>query len=140
MKEKLEEIEELVNEIEVDILKLQNLFSNFLKQHLKGLIIENYIGEYPTFMEPVILGEKVKIGDDVLIGPYVYIGENSEIGNYAELSNTIIFDNVRVGDNIKLDNCIVTKNCKLNFNNSNIKNCILKGIANSEKEVLKIYF
>ena len=140
MKEKLEEIEEVVNEIEVDILKLQNIFSNFLKQHLKGLIIENYIGEYPTFMEPVILGEKVKIGDDVLIGPYVYIGENSEIGNYAELSNTIIFDNVRVGDNIKLDNCIVTKNCKLNFNNSNIKNCILKGIANSEKEVLKIYF
>lgn len=140
MKEKLEEIEELVNEIEVDILKLQNLFSNFLKQHLKGLIIENYIGEYPTFMEPVILGEKVKIGDDVLIGPYVYIGENSEIGNYAELSNTIIFDNVRVGDNIKLDNCIVTKNCKLNFYNSYIKNCILKGIANSEKEVLKIYF
>ena len=140
MKEKLEEIEELVNEIEVDIIKLQNLFSNFLKQHLKGLIIENYIGEYPTFMEPVILGERVKIGDDVLIGPYVYIGKNSEIGNYAELSNTIIFDNVRVGDNIKLDNCIVTKNCKLNFNNSNIKNCILKGIANSEKEVLKIYF
>ncbi len=140
MKEKLEEIEELVNEIEVDILKLQSLFSNFLKKHLKGLIIENYIGEYPTFMEPVILGEKVKIGDDVLIGPYVYIGDNSEIGNYAELSNTIIFDNVRVGTNIKLDNCIVTKNCKLNFNNSNIKNCILKGIANSEKEVLKIYF
>lgn len=140
MKEKLEEIEELVNEIEVDIIKLQNLFSNFLKQHLKGLIIKNYIGEYPTFMEPVILGEKVKIGDNALIGPYVYIGENSEIGNYAELSNTIIFDNVRVGDNIKLDNCIVTKNCKLNFNNSNIKNCILKGIANSEKEVLKIYF
>lgn len=140
MKEKLEEIEEVVNEIEVDIIKLQNLFSNYLKQHLKGLIIENYIGEYPTFMEPVILGEKIKIGDDVLIGPYVYIGENSEIGNYAELSNTIIFDNVRVGDNIKLDNCIVTKNCKLNFNNSNIKNCILKGIANSEKEVLKIYF
>ncbi len=140
MKEKLEEIEELVNEIEVDIIKLQNLFSNFLKQHLKGLIIENYIGEYPTFMEPVILGERVKIGDDVLIGPYVYIGKNSEIGNYAELSNTIIFDNVRVGDNIKLDNCIVTKNCKLNFNNTNIKNCILKGIANSEKEVLKIYF
>ncbi len=140
MKEKLEEIEELVNEIEVDIIKLQNLFSNFLKQHLKGLIIENYIGEYPTFMEPVILGEKVKIGDDVLIGPYVYIGENSEIGNYAELSNTIIFDNVRVGDNIKLDNCIIAKDCKLNFSNSNIKNCILKGIANSEKEVLKIYF
>lgn len=140
MKEKLEEIEELVNEIEVDIIKLQNLFSNYLKQHLKGLIIENYIGEYPTFMEPVILGEKVKIGDDVLIGPYVYIGENSEIGNYAELSNTIIFNNVRVGDNIKLDNCIIAKDCKLNFNNSNIKNCILKGIANSEKEVLKIYF
>jgi len=124
MKEKLEEIEEVVNEIEVDIIKLQNLFSNFLKQHLKGLIIENYIGEYPTFMEPVILGEKVKIGDDVLI----------------ELSNTIIFNNVRVGDNIKLDNCIIAKDCKLNFNNSNIKNCILKGIANSEKEVLKIYF
>ncbi|MCK4688560.1 MAG: NDP-sugar synthase, partial [Candidatus Lokiarchaeota archaeon] len=115
MKEKLEEIEEVVNEIEVDIIKLQNLFSNYLKQHLKGLIIENYIGEYPTFMEPVILGEKVKIGDDVLIGPYVYIGENSEIGNYAELSNTIIFDNVRVGDNIKLDNCIIAKDCKLNF-------------------------
>jgi len=140
MKEKLKEIEDLVNEIEVDIIKLQSLFSNFLKQHLKGLIIEKYIGEYPTFMEPVILGDRVKIGDDVLIGPYVYIGENSEIGNYVELSNTIIYNNTKIGDNIKLDNCIVTKNCKLNFNNSSIKNCILKGIANSEKEVLKIYF
>lgn len=140
MKEVLKEIDKLVNEIEVDIIKLQNLFSNFLKQHLKGLIIENYIGEYPTFMEPVILGEKIKIGDDVLIGPYVYIGENSEIGNYVELSNTIIFDNAKVGENIKLDNCIVAKNCQLNFNNSNIKNCILKGSANSENELLKIYF
>ena len=140
MMKELEEIELLVNEIEVDIIKLQNLFPNFIKQHLKGLFIENYIGEYPTFMEPVILGEKVAIGDDVLIGPYVYIGKNSEIGNYVEISNTIIFDNVKIGENIKLDNCIIARNCKLNFNNSNIKNCILKGIATSEKEILKIYF
>ncbi|MFX1409553.1 MAG: hypothetical protein ACFFA6_04320 [Promethearchaeota archaeon] len=140
MKEKLEEIEKLVNQTEVDIIRLQNLFSTFLKQHLKGLIIEDYIGEYPTFMEPVILGKNVKIGDDVLIGPSVYIGNNSEIGNYAELSNTIVFDGVKVGENFKLDKCIVVKNSKLNFNNSNIKNCILKGSANSEKELLKIYF
>ena len=140
MKDYLEVIEKLVVETEVDVTKVKKVFKIFLNEYLKGLKVENYIGEYPTFMEPVILEDNVKIGDDVLIGPYVYIAKNSEIGNFVELSNTIIFENVKLGDNFKLNNCIVTKNSKLSFNNLNIKNCILKGIANSEKELLKIFF
>jgi NDP-sugar pyrophosphorylase family protein len=140
MKTQLEEINKLVKETEVDVIKVKKVFTIFLNEYLKGLKVENYIGEYPTFMEPVILGENVKIGDDVLIGPYVYIGNNSEIGNYVELSNTIVFENVKIGDNFKLNNCVVVKDCKLNFHSLNIKNCILKGIANSEKELLKIFF
>ncbi|MFW9874265.1 MAG: hypothetical protein ACFFG0_14260, partial [Candidatus Thorarchaeota archaeon] len=103
--------------------------------HIKGLKIENYIGDYPTFMEPVILGNKVKIGDDVLIGPRVYIGSNSEIDDYVEISNSIIFDEVKIGNNFKLDNCIIVKDSKLNFNNYSNKNCVLKGNANSLEEL-----
>ena len=140
MKNQLELIKKLVKETEVDVIKVKKYFIGFLNQYLKGLKVENYIGEYPTFMEPVILDDYVKIGDDVLIGPHVFIGQNSEIGDYGELSNTIIFENVKLGNNFKLDNCIVARDCKLNFNNLNIKNCILKGSANSEMELLKIFF
>lgn len=135
MKELLKQLEQLLNEKDFDLLKIQELKTEILKNHVKGLKIENYIGDYPTFMEPVILGDKVKIGDDVLIGPKVYIGNNSVIEDYAEISNSIIFDNVKIGKNFKLDNCIIINDSKLNFDNFSSKNCILKGIAESEEEL-----
>ena len=137
MKEDLKQLEQLLGKHELDLAKIQELKTKLLKEHIKGLKIENYIGDYPTFMEPVILGDKVKIGDDVLIGPKVYIGNNSEIEDYAEISNSIIFDNVKIGKNFKLDNCIIIKDSNLNFDNFSSKNCILKGIAET-KEVLEI--
>ena len=137
MKEILKQLEQLLNEKDLDLLKIQELKTEILKNHVKGLKIENYIGDYPTFMEPVILGDNVKIGDDVLIGPKVYIGNDSEIEDYAEISNSIIFDNVKIGKNFKLDNCIIIKNSKLNFDNFSSNNCILKGIAET-KDVLEI--
>lgn len=135
MKELLKQLEQLLNEKDLDLLKIQKLKTEILKNHVKGLKIENYIGDYPTFMEPVILGDKVKIGDDVLIGPKVYIGNDSVIEDYAEISNSIIFDNVKIGKNFKLDNCIIINDSKLNFDNFSSKNCILKGIAESEEEL-----
>jgi len=139
MKKLLQQLENLLIEKEMDLVKVKELKSKLLKEHIKGLKIDNYIGDYPTFMEPVILGDSVKIGDDVLIGPKVYIGNNSEIEDYAEISNCIIFDNVKVGKNFKLDNCIIVKNTELNFDNFSNENCILKGISES-KEELEIFF
>lgn len=135
MIEQLKELEQLLNEKDLDLSKIQELKTKILKNYVKGLRIENYIGDYPTFMEPVILGDKVKIGDDVLIGPRVFIGSNSEIEDYAEISNTIIFDNVKIGNNFKLDNCIIVKDTELNFDNFSNENCILKGIAESKEEL-----
>ena len=137
MKDNLKQLEQLLSEKDLDLVKIQDLKTKLLKEHIKGLKIENYIGDYPTFMEPVILGDKVKIGDDVLIGPKVYIGSNSVIKDYAEISNSIIFDNVKIGKNFKLDNCIIIKDSTLNFDNFSSKNCILKGIAET-KEVLEL--
>jgi NDP-sugar pyrophosphorylase family protein len=135
MKEMLQQLESLLSEKEIDIEKVRDLKNKLLKEHITGLTIDNYIGDYPTFMEPVILGDNVKIGDDVLIGPKVYIGSNSEIEDYAEISNCIIFENVKIGKNFKLDNCIIVKNSQLNFDNSSNQNSILKGIAESEEEL-----
>lgn len=127
MKDKLKLLEQLLDEEDLDLNKIQEVQSNLLKEHIKGLKIDNYIGDYPTFMEPVILGDDVKIGDDVLIGPKVYIGKNSEIEDYAEISNCIIFDNVKIGKNFKLDNCIITRNSTFKFDNFSSNNSILKG-------------
>ena len=135
MKELLQQLENLLIEKEMDLVKIKEVKSKLLKEHIKGLKIDNYIGDYPTFMEPVILGESVKIGDDVLIGPKVYIGNNSEIEDYAEISNCIIFDNVKIGKNFKLDNCIIVKDTALNFDNFSNQNSILKGIAESKEEL-----
>ena len=135
MKELLQQLENLLIEKEMDLVKIKEVKSQLLKEHIKGLKIENYIGDYPTFMEPVILGESVKIGDDVLIGPKVYIGNNSEIEDYAEISNCIIFDNVKIGKNFKLDNCIIAKDTELNFDNFSNRNTIIKGIAESIDEL-----
>ncbi|MHA1988165.1 MAG: hypothetical protein ACW98D_16135, partial [Promethearchaeota archaeon] len=85
MKELLQQLEILLNEKEINIVKVRELKDELLIKHITGLKIDNYLGDYPTFMEPVILGDKVKIGDDVLIGPKVYIGDNSEIEDYAEI-------------------------------------------------------
>jgi len=135
MKELLQQLEILLSEKEIDLVKIKELKGKLLKEHIKGLKIDNYIGDYPTFMEPVILGDKVKIGDDVLIGPNVFIGSNSVIEDYAEISNCIIFDNVKVGKNFKLDNCIIAKDSKFNFDNFSNHNCILKGKAESIEEL-----
>jgi len=135
MKELLQQLENLLTEKEINLIKIKELKSKLLKEQIKGLKIDNYIGDYPTFMEPVILGDSVKIGDNVLIGPKVYIGNNSEIEDYAEISNCIIFDNVKIGKNFKLDNCIIAKDSNLNFSNFNKQNCIIKGSAISEEEL-----
>ncbi|MFX1572292.1 MAG: hypothetical protein ACFFB0_06050 [Promethearchaeota archaeon] len=140
MKELLTQLEQLLSRQEIEPEKIQALMIEFLKIHVKGLKIDNYIGDYPTFMEPVVLGDRVKIGDDVLIGPNIYIGNNSEIGDYVEISNSIILDDVKIGNNFKLDNCIILKGCKLNFNNYRNKNCILRGIANSIEELQIVSF
>ena len=140
MQELIKKLEQLLDKEEIDLKEVQNLKAEFSKKHIKGLKIDDYIGDYPTFMEPVILREKVKIGDDVLIGPNIYIGSNSIIGDYVEISNSIVLDNVTIGDNIKLVNCIITKGSKLNFSNFTDKNCILKGTANSIEDLNIIYF
>jgi len=134
MKEELIKIEELIgnfDDIEKSDIKdlMQRLFSKL------GNRLENYVGDYPTFIEPVYLEDNVKIGDDVLIGPNVYIGANSEIQDYVEMSNTIIFENVIIGENFKLENCVVAKNSFLKFKNLDVKNSVLIGEANSIDEL-----
>jgi len=134
MKEELIKIEELIgnfDDIEKSDIKdlMQRLFSKL------GNRLENYVGDYPTFIEPVYLEDNVKIGDDVLIGPNVYIGANSEIQDYVEISNTIIFENVIIGENFKLEYCVVAKNSSLKFKNLDVKNSVLIGEANSRDEL-----
>ena len=134
MKEELIKIEELIgnfDNIEKSDIKelMQRLFSKL------GNRLEKFVGDYPTFIEPVYLEDNVKIGDDVLLGPNVYIGANSEIQDYVEISNTIIFENVIIGENFKLENCVVAKNSSFKFKNLNIKNSVLIGTANSKDEL-----
>ncbi|MFX0018801.1 MAG: hypothetical protein ACFFDL_01430 [Promethearchaeota archaeon] len=139
MKKKKMELEEILNHPEnIKTIGLKTLFNSFLSK-IKNKI-ENYIGDYPTFIEPVFLEDNVKIGDDVLLGPNVFIGTNSEIGNYVEISNSIVFENVKIGENLKFENCIILKNSVFNFSNLRLKNCILKGISNSEDNIKKIQF
>ncbi len=133
MKEALERIKQSLQSEEINAPEVKEMLTNFFKNHLKGMHIKNYIGDYPTFMEPIYLGNKVKIGDDVLIGPNVYIGDNSEISDYVELSNTIIFEDVKIGNNVKLDNCIIIRD-SLIADKTYEKNCILFGITDSKKD------
>ena len=134
MKEELKKIEELLQKFEeIDKSDIKEVMQKFFANLHNRL--ENYIGDYPTFIEPVFLEDNVKIGDDVLIGPNVYIGANSEIQDYDEISNTIIFDNVKVGQNFKLDYCVLGKDSSFNFNNLNVKNSALIGVANSKNEL-----
>jgi NDP-sugar pyrophosphorylase family protein len=139
MKEELIKIEKsLLKFDDIEDIDVQGLMQSFFTKLSNRL--ENYIGDYPTFIEPVYLEDNVKIGDDVLLGPNVYIGANSEIQDYVEISNTIIFDNVKIGSNFKLENCVVVKESSFNFSNLNMKNCALKGIANSKNELISKEF
>lgn len=139
MKKRLEKIEKLISEEKIDINKIKEQLSNFIKKELRGHhCVDDYIGDFPTFIEPVYLGTNIKIGDNVLIGPNVYIGNDCKIGDYAEIINSIIFDNVKVGQNFKLENCIIEKNSKFTFNNFKVFSCILKGKADSVKNLKKI--
>jgi len=134
MKEELIKIEELIgnfDNIEKSDIKevMQKFFSKL------GNRLEKFVGDYPTFIEPVYLEDNVKIGDDVLLGPNVYIGANSEIQDYVEMSNTIIFENVIIGENFKLVNCVVAKDSSFKFKNLNLKNSVLIGETNSKDEL-----
>ena len=141
LKENLEKIENLIAEKDIDISKIKDLQIDFIKNKLKNQhCVNNFIGDFPTFIEPVHLSPNVKIGDDVLIGPNVYVGDNCKIGDYGEIINTIIFDNVEIGENFKLENCIIEKNCKLNFNNLKAFSSILKGQTDSIENLEKISF
>ncbi|NHJ25297.1 MAG: NDP-sugar synthase [Candidatus Lokiarchaeota archaeon] len=136
MIEKIKIIEEICNDIEkAKNSEISAIFKSLIKKITTK--IDKYIGDYPTFIEPVFLGENVRIGDDVLLGPNVYIGANSVIGDYVEISNSILLDNVRIGENIKLENCIVGQNSNFNFSKFSAKNSVLVGSGTS-KEALKI--
>jgi len=139
MNEELTRIEEIIiNPKEIKKSNIKELMETFFVK-LKNRV-DNYIGDYPTFIEPVYLEDNVKIGDDVLLGPNVYIGANSEILDYVEISNTIIFDNVKIGENFKLENCIVAKKSSFNFKNLNMKNSLIMGVANLKNELQVIGF
>ena len=139
MKEELIKIEELIENFdEIDKSDIKDLMQRVFPKICSRL--ENYVGDYPTFIEPVYLEDNVKIGDDVLLGPNVYIGLNSVIQDYVEISNTIIFNNVTIGQNFKLENCVVAKNSLLNFKNLNMKNSVLIGAAKSKSELKNVEF
>lgn len=141
MKKDLKEIEKIVSNLELNSqAQIRELLKNFLQTHLKRSKIDSFIGDYPTFIEPVHLEENVKIGDDVLLGPNVYIGKNSEIKDYVEISNSVLFDNVVIGENIKLDNCIIGKNALLSCENISVDNCVIVGNVRTKEELYKIMF
>ncbi|MFX1371848.1 MAG: hypothetical protein ACFFCE_08300 [Promethearchaeota archaeon] len=141
MKKDLKEIEIIVGDLELNSqTQIKDLLSNFLQTHLNRNKIDNFIGDYPTFIEPVHLEENIRIGDDVLLGPNVYIGKDSEIKDYVEISNSIIFDNVIIGENNKLDNCIIGKNTSLVCENINVNNCVIVGNVKNKEDLYKIMY
>jgi NDP-sugar pyrophosphorylase family protein len=141
MKKSLKKIEKVISDLELNSQsQIQELLNEFLKTHLKRSKIDNFIGDYPTFIEPVYLEENVKIGDDVLLGPNVYIGRKCEIKNYVEISNSIIFDNTIINENIKLDNCIIGKNTFLNFKNVDLNSCVVIGNVNTKEELYRVMY
>ncbi|MBN1803586.1 MAG: hypothetical protein JW891_18900 [Candidatus Lokiarchaeota archaeon] len=104
---------------------------------LRGLKIKGYIGDFPTFIEPVILTPGVKIGDTALLGPNVVIGGMSELGAFCELSNTILLDKVLLGKHCKLSYCIVDSNINLPDNYQG-KNELIKLNASGKLETITI--
>ena len=141
MEDDLKEIENIIENFKnSDLSKISELLNSFFKKHITRSHIDKYIGDYPTFIEPVYLENNVKIGDDVLLGPNVYVGKDSVISDYGEISNTIILENVTIGKNFKLNSCIIGRDSIFNFSNLNVKNCVLKGKASSEEDLNKIDF
>ncbi len=141
MKKELKEIDKIISSLELNSQsQLQDLLNNFIKTQLTQSKIDHYIGDYPTFIEPVYLEDNVKIGDDVLLGPNVYVGKNFEIKDYVEISNSIIFDNSIISENIKMDNCIIGKNSSLNCKNIPIDNCVVVGNVKDKEELYKIMY
>ena len=141
MKELIEKLENSIKEIDsIHTSNLRSLFQDVLKEIKNHHKIDKYIGDFPTFIEPVYLGDSVKIGDGVLLGPNVYIGNNCELGDNVELSNTIILDNAKLGNNFTLENCIVKTDSSLNFDILKEKNCLLIGQAESKENLKKISF
>lgn len=139
MKEELELVKNALEDLNViSKTDLENVLKSLFTKISNHL--DDYIGDFPTFIEPVYLERNVEIGDDVLLGPNVYIGANSKIGDYVELSNTIVFDEVTLGNNMKLENCIIAPKSNLNFENFKSKSTILSGKADSEKGLTKIPF
>jgi NDP-sugar pyrophosphorylase family protein len=141
MKKELKEIEEIIDNLELNSQnQIRDLLNNFIKTQLSHSKIDTYIGDYPTFIEPVYLEDNVKIGDDVLLGPNIYVGKNVEINDYVEISNSIIFDNCIISENIKLDNCIIGKNSSLNCRNIPIDNCVIVGNVKDKEELYRIMY
>ena len=85
----------------------------YIGNNLRGLTIEGYQGDFPTFIEPVSLTSGIQIGDTVLLGPNVLIDKECVLGDYCELSNTILFKGVTLGKYCKLNWCIVDENLNL---------------------------
>ncbi len=136
-------MKESLNRILEKVLKRQittssefvDLIKEFFRVHVKASHIEKYIGDFPTFIEPVYLQKNITIGDDVLLGPNTYLGENVEIGDFTELSNVIVFDNAHIGDNMKFENCVITENSQLNFNHFSAKNSVIQGVAEKREDL-----
>jgi NDP-sugar pyrophosphorylase family protein len=136
MEQKIKSLERIIESLDkTQITEISDIFRSILSKISNK--VDKYIGDYPTFIEPVFLGENVKIGDDVLLGPNVYIGPNSIIEDFVEISNSVLLENVRIGENIKLENCIVGKNSNFNFSKFIAKNSVIVGSGTS-KEELKI--
>jgi len=134
------DLEEIKKKIDNEGNLSSEELTNFLSKNILSNRIEEYIGDYPTFIEPVVLGKNVIIGDDVLLGPNVYIGDNCEIGDYDEISNSIIFNNVKLGEIFKLDHCVVVENSKLTFKGLDLTHCLLNGEAETKNNLDKRKF
>ncbi|MFO8017556.1 MAG: NDP-sugar synthase [Promethearchaeia archaeon] len=137
--EKLEKINDLLKQKEINVERVKDCFETVLKKEISySHKISKFEGDFPTFIEPVYIGENVKIGDDVMIGPNVYIGKNVTISDYVEITNTIILDGVTIGENLFFEKCIVGEGSNLNFRNARIKNKIILGEGQSLDEIKQV--
>ncbi|GAG87880.1 unnamed protein product, partial [marine sediment metagenome] len=61
MKELIEKLENSIKEIDsIHTSNLRSLFQDVLKEIKNHHKIDKYIGDFPTFIEPVYLGDRVK--------------------------------------------------------------------------------
>ncbi|MEJ2252485.1 MAG: hypothetical protein P8Y70_21075 [Candidatus Lokiarchaeota archaeon] len=135
MKDKIQQIKDLIQK-KGDLNKnlIQSLFRVCLKELTRNKI-DKFIGDFPSFLEPVHLEDNVKIEDDVLLGPKVFIGSNTSIGEFSELSNCIVLNDVSLGKAFKLENCIIAEGSQLNFEGQKLENCIIRGSGKSLDEI-----